>query len=196
MVLRLSGGRRLRSPRGEAARPTTSRVRAAVMNLLAADLQGCRWLELCGGSGVMACEALQRGAAAVVLVERDWRVAAVARENLKAVAAGEALQGEGPPPVVVVEQEALRFLERGAAVSGLAPFDLIYADPPWEAGLHGPLAGAVAAGGWLAPGGTLVWECRRGTARQPPAGWRERRRRGYGSSELVLLELEAPSAMA
>ncbi|MFM7236778.1 MAG: 16S rRNA (guanine(966)-N(2))-methyltransferase RsmD [Cyanobium sp.] len=195
MALRLSGGRRLHSPRGEVARPTTARVRAAVMNMLAADLQGCRWLELCGGSGVMACEALQRGAAAVMLVERDRRVAAVARENLRAVAAGVALQGGGPPPVVV-EQEALRFLERGAAGSGLAPFDLIYADPPWQAGLHGPLAVAVAAGGWLAPGGTLVWECRRGTPLEPPAGWRERRRRGYGTSELVLLELEPPSAMA
>jgi 16S rRNA (guanine966-N2)-methyltransferase len=194
--LRLSGGRRLHSPRGEVARPTTARVRAAVMNMLAADLQGCRWLELCGGSGVMACEALQRGAAAVVLVERDRRVAAVARENLRAVAAGVALQGGGPPPVVVVEQEALRFLEHGAAGSGSAPFHLIYADPPWEAGLHGPLAEAVAAGGWLAPGGTLVWECRRGTPLEPPAGWRERRRRGYGTSELVLLELEPPSATA
>ena len=70
MALRLSGGRRLHSPKGEVARPTTARVRQAVMNMFAVELRGCRWLELCGGSGVMACEALQRGAAAVLLVEK------------------------------------------------------------------------------------------------------------------------------
>jgi len=188
MVLRLSGGRRLRSPKGDVARPTTGRVRQAVMNMLAAELRGCRWLELCGGSGVMACEALQRGAAAVVLVEKDRRVAAVARENLAAVASTIAQAGGPAPTVAVVEREALRFLGRGAAASGLAPFDLIYADPPWSAGLHGALAQAVAAGGWLAAGGTLLWEAGRGTPLPIPDGWQERLRRVYGASELVLLE--------
>ena len=188
MVLRLSGGRRLHSPKGEVARPTTARVRQAVMNMFAAELRGCRWLELCGGSGVMACEALQRGAAAVVLVERDRRVAAVARANLAAVALALP-QGDGPPPTMtVVEREALRFLGRGAAACGLEPFDLIYADPPWAAELHGALAEAVAAGGWLAAGGTLLWEVGKGTAQTIPRGWRERLRRAYGASELVLLE--------
>jgi 16S rRNA (guanine966-N2)-methyltransferase len=192
MVLRLSGGRRLRSPRGEVARPTTARVRQAVMNMLAGELRGCRWLELCGGSGVMACEALQRGAAAVVLLERDRRVAAVARANLAAVAAARS-SADGPvATVVVLEREALRFLGRGAAASGLEPFDVIYADPPWTAGLHGALAEAVAAGGWLAPGGLLVWEVGRGTAPVVPKGWSERLRRAYGASELVLLEQEEP----
>jgi len=197
MGLRLSGGRRLRSPGGEVARPTTARVRQAVMNMLAAELQGCRWLELCGGSGVMACEALQRGAAAVVLVEKDRRVAAVARANLASVAAarsaakGAAAEGLAPS-VLVVEREVLRFLGRGAAATGQAPFDVIYADPPWAAGLHNALADGVAAGGWLAPGGLLVWEAGRGTAQSVPAGWRERRRRAYGATELVVLELDKP----
>ncbi|MFM1799445.1 MAG: hypothetical protein RLZZ117_1723 [Cyanobacteriota bacterium] len=196
MALRLSGGRRLRSPEGEVARPTTSRVRQAVMNMFAARVPGCRWLELCGGSGVMACEALQRGAAEVLLVERDRRVAAVARANLQAVAsslttmsASGGLEEAQSPSVRVVESEALRFLRRGAIASGLAPFDLIYADPPWGAGLHGALAQAVIAGGWLDPGGRLVWEAARGTTPTLPPGWREERRRSYGASEVVVLEL-------
>lgn len=188
MVLRLSGGRRLRSPKGEVARPTTGRVRAAVMNMLAGELQDCRWLELCGGSGVMACEALQRGAAAAVVVEINRQVASVARANLAEVVGALATQGPPKPEVAVVEQEVLRFLGRGAEASGLAPFDLIYADPPWAAGLHGPLAEAVSAGGWLAPAGTLVWECGHGMAPEVPEGWRVRRRRTYGACELVLLE--------
>ncbi|MBM5818355.1 MAG: hypothetical protein FJ083_17845 [Cyanobacteria bacterium K_Offshore_surface_m2_239] len=92
----------------------------------------------------------------------------------------------------VVEREVLRFLGRGAAASGEEPFDVIYADPPWAAGLHDALANGVAAGGWLAPGGRLVWEAGRGTAKTVPAGWRERRRRTYGSTELVVLEPEHP----
>jgi 16S rRNA (guanine966-N2)-methyltransferase len=143
MALRLSGGRRLRSPRGEVARPTTGRVRAAVMNMLAGELRGCRWLDLCGGSGVMACEALQRGAQEVVVVEKDRRVAAVARDNLALVAAGLSHAGGAAPTVEVLEQEALRFLGQGAAASGVGCFDLIYADPPWAAQLHRPLAEAV-----------------------------------------------------
>jgi 16S rRNA (guanine966-N2)-methyltransferase len=191
MVLRLSGGRRLRSPRGEVARPTTARVRQAVMNMLAGELRGCRWLELCGGSGVMACEALQRGAAAVVLVEKDRRVAAVARANLESVARGVAGgEVEGATAMEVVVDDALRFLGRGAQASGRGSFDLIYADPPWSAGLHGPLSRAVARGGWLAPQGTLILECDRAAPPTLPPGWRERRRGLHGGSVVLLLELE------
>ena len=198
MVLRLSGGRRLRSPKGEVARPTTGRMRAAVMNMLARELRGCRWLELCGGSGVMACEALQRGAAAVVLVERDRRVAAVARANVESVAAGlrcrqretlEPVPAEGPAGVTVevVVEEALRFLRRGAAASGRGRFDLIYADPPWPEQLHEALAVEVARGGWLAPEGTLVLECDSAALPPIPPGWRMERQRAHGGTAVLFL---------
>jgi 16S rRNA (guanine966-N2)-methyltransferase len=191
MVLRLSGGRRLRSPRGVVARPTTARVRQAVMNMLAGELRGARWLELCGGSGVMACEALQSGAATVVLVEKDRRVAAVARANLEAVARGLAGAEEGEALAMeVVVEDALRFLGRGAEASGRGGFDLIYADPPWSAGLHGALTRAVAAGGWLAPEGTLILECDRMAPPTLPAGWREWRRGTHGGSVVLLLRPE------
>ena len=88
MSLRLSGGRKLQSPPGDRARPTAARVRLAVFNRLAPRLSGCRWLDLCSGSGVMACEALQHGASLVIAVEQDRRIAQVARANLAAVASG------------------------------------------------------------------------------------------------------------
>ena len=119
MSLRLSGGRRLLSPAGATARPTTARVRQAVMNLLAADLPGSHWLDLCCGSGVMACEALQRGADLVVAIERDRRTAAVARRNLEAVAAS--LRRPGPPPELrVIQADALRWLARSPAAERAA----------------------------------------------------------------------------
>lgn len=183
MVLKLSGGRRLLSPPGDTARPTASRVRLAVMNCLAYELAGARWLDLCSGSGVMACEALQRGAAAVVAIERDRRIAAICRANLEAVQAGLPPQRRCETTVAVHCGAAERWLQQ----SGEAAFDLIYADPPYDAGLYRPLAEAILAADLLAAGGTLVLEC--GTGRVPavPEGWQCRQERRYGSTTLLLL---------
>ena len=194
MSLRISGGRRLQSPKGDVARPTSSRVRLAVMNLLADRIRGSRWLDLCCGSGAMACEALQRGAALVVAIERDPRVAAVARANLEQVASGleasafAASGSEQRPGVRVHRSEASAWLKAGPSAHGLEPFDLIYLDPPWPAGLHAPLSQAVAAGGWLRGDGLLLWECPSEEAPMIPEGWRAREPRRYGGTTLVLLE--------
>jgi 16S rRNA (guanine966-N2)-methyltransferase len=186
VTLRLSGGRRLQSPVGSTARPTTARVRQAVINLLASELPGSRWLDLCCGSGVMACEALQRGAREVVAIERDPRVAAIARHNLALVAGS--LRGPGGPSVRVIEADAVRWLAKNEPRSGgHPPFDLIYLDPPWSAGLHAPLSEAVARGGWLDQEGRLIWECPSGTTPEIPQGWELIDQRRYGGSSLVLL---------
>jgi 16S rRNA (guanine(966)-N(2))-methyltransferase RsmD len=180
--LRISGGRRLRSPLGEVARPTTARVRLAVINRLAPRLAGCHWLDLCCGSGAMACEALQHGAALVVGVERDRRVAAVARANLAAVAAGLGAGGLGR----VEAAEVVGWLGR----SRPAGFDVIYVDPPYAAGLYGAIGDQVGRGQWLRPGGTMVWEC---DSRRPPPvpeGWRLEAMRRYGSTSLLFLETD------
>lgn len=182
MSLRLSGGRRLQSPPGAVARPTAARVRLAVMNLLAPRLRGCRWLDLCCGSGVMACEALQRGAVAVVAVERDRRVAAVAQANLELVATSL----PAPAAVTVHRREVLQWLGSEKPI----PFDLIYCDPPYRAGLHGAVAEAVMRGGWLAPEGVLVWECGSDALPTAPPGWLVRDQRRYGGTTLMQLELE------
>jgi 16S rRNA (guanine966-N2)-methyltransferase len=190
MSLRLSGGRRLQSPPGLKARPTPSRVRLAVMNLLASRLEGCAWLDLFSGSGVMACEALQHGAARVVAVERDRRNALVVRANLDAVAAGLAA-----PELRVHPCEVLGWLRSGWPVRGEKPFDLIYADPPYSAGLHGPVADAVAHGEWLSPGGLLLLECATSSVPPTPDGWHLSDQRRYGTSTVLLLEQGTATAM-
>ena len=187
MSLRLSGGRRLQSPPGNTARPTSSRVRLAVMNLLAAELPGSAWLDLCSGSGVMACEALQRGARRVVAVEQDRRIAAVAKANLAAVAEGLDRAAGATPPWEVHCREVSRWLAQ-PATEGSEGFDLIYADPPYAAGLYAAIAAGVAAGAWLKPSGTLVWECASSAVPPTPEGWQRRAERLYGSTSLVLLQ--------
>lgn len=184
MSLRVSGGRRLQSPPGDRARPTAARVRLAVMNMLAMRLPGCRWLDLCSGSGVMACEALQHGAAAVVAVEQDRRIAQVAKANLALVASG-LTQGSGEWTLHC--QEALQWLRQTPPQR----FDLIYCDPPYRAGLYGSVAAALNAGGWLQPDGLLLLECASSELPAVPDGWQLERQRSYGSTTVLVLSRPA-----
>jgi 16S rRNA (guanine(966)-N(2))-methyltransferase RsmD len=154
------------------------------MNLVAPRMLGARWLDLCSGSGVMACEALQRGAAAVLAVERQRRVAALALANLEAVRRGLPAS-PNPPTVEVRAEDVVRALKRGR---GDRPhFDLAYADPPYGAGLYGPMAQALRQD-WLAPGGLLILEHAATRSLVVPSGWRELDRRRYGSCCLLLVE--------
>jgi 16S rRNA (guanine966-N2)-methyltransferase len=190
MSLRLSGGRRLQSPPGDRARPTAARVRQAVLNMLALRLAGSRWLDLCCGSGVMACEVLQRGVAQVVAVEQDRRIAQVARHNLGAVAAGLGCAAGGWQ---LHCQEVLGWLQRSISGDQInsASFDLIYCDPPYRSGLYGPIASAIAAGGWIAPEGLLLWECASIDVPDVPHGWLLQDQRRYGTTTLVVLSCRA-----
>jgi 16S rRNA (guanine(966)-N(2))-methyltransferase RsmD len=128
----------------------------------------------------MGCEALQRGAREVVAVDQDRRMAATARANLALVA------GSQTPPVqiTVVQQELVRWLVQSSAGEG---FDLIYADPPYGAGLYGPMAEALAAGQWLKPGGRLLMECSSTAIPLIPEPWTVQQQRRYGSSTVLLL---------
>ena len=183
MVLRLSGGRRLQSPPGDTARPTPSRVRLAVMNMLAADLPGASWLDLCCGSGVMSCEALQRGARRVLAVDRDRRMVATARTNLALVAGAHPSE----TAVEVIQQEAVRWLAQGNRTG--EPFNLIYADPPYAAGLYADLAAAVRGGRWLEPDGQLLLECASANPADVPDGWILIKTKRYGTSTVLVLQL-------
>jgi 16S rRNA (guanine966-N2)-methyltransferase len=119
-------GRRLRMPRGAPTRPTADRVREALFSMLG-DVTGARVLDLYAGSGALGIEALSRGAATAVFVERDARAAAAIRANLDAVGVEAEISG----------QDALAYLTRADGV-----FDLVFCDPPYDSGprIAGPLA--------------------------------------------------------
>jgi 16S rRNA (guanine966-N2)-methyltransferase len=112
------GGRTLKVPRGAVTRPTAARVRAAVFNVLA-DIAGAKVLDLYAGSGALAFEALSRGAASAVLVERDRAALACIRENADAL---------GVKNAVIVPLALPRAL---TAALEHGPFDLVFCDPPW-----------------------------------------------------------------
>jgi 16S rRNA (guanine966-N2)-methyltransferase len=80
-MLRIYGNRALKTLPGEATRPTSARVREALFNIWQGRIVDCRWLDLCTGSGAMGAEALCRGAAEVVGIERSAEAYTVTREN-------------------------------------------------------------------------------------------------------------------
>jgi 16S rRNA (guanine966-N2)-methyltransferase len=155
-------GRRLRFPDGVEIRPTPDRVRETLFNWLQPRIEGARVLDLFAGSGALGLEALSRGAAQVVFVERDRRAAA-------AIAA--VMQEWTQTNAQVICADALAWL----TTSGDAGrFDIAFLDPPYDANLLAPVSAALA--GKLAPDARVYVERR---VREPlpplPAGWNELR---------------------
>ncbi len=187
--LRLSGGRKLQSPAGQGTRPTTSRVREAVMNVLAPRLHDCHWLDLFSGSGVMGCEALQSGARRVVAVERNAKTAKVCQANLIATASGLSQQSN----IEVIRHDVLSWLKRGCHAAkfnqpwaGENPgFNLVYLDPPYSSKLYSEVFKALLSGHWLQRDALVICEHATNYSLETPMQWIEQDRRIYGSSALL-----------
>jgi 16S rRNA (guanine966-N2)-methyltransferase len=123
--VRIIGGewrrRWLTFPAVEGLRPTPDRVRETLFNWLGQTLDGKTCLDLFAGSGALGFEALSRGAAQVVMVERDRQVMQALRENAKS------LGMTGPE---FLEADAMQLLAREQR-----RFDVIFLDPPFHKGI-------------------------------------------------------------
>lgn len=143
--IRLIGGRwrgtRLPVAHSPGLRPTSDRVRETLFNWLAPTLPGARVLDLFAGSGALGLEALSRGAAAAVLVERDRALAASLRDVAARLAGGDAAS--------IVQADAVQWL----SAQPPAQFDVAFVDPPFSAGLWDrvlpPLLPLLRADAWL-----------------------------------------------
>lgn len=149
-------GSKLPVPDRPGLRPTSDRVRETLFNWLQPALRGARVLDLFAGTGALGFEAASRGAAEVVLVERDPGLAAGLREQ----AARLKVAG-----LRVEASDALAWLARTPA----GAFDLVFLDPPFEAGLW--QAAAAALSPWLAPGSLIYVETPRNVSPNLPPGW-------------------------
>jgi 16S rRNA (guanine966-N2)-methyltransferase len=113
-------GQRLVAPRGWKVRPTSDRVREAIFSALG-EVGGARVLDLYCGTGALAIEALSRGAATALLVDRDTRPAL---GNVERLGLGERVE--------LVRHEVGRWLSRHGEDPGLPPFDLVFVDAPYR----------------------------------------------------------------
>ena len=176
--MRISGGAArgipLLVPRGQLVRPATDGMRQAVFSSLGARVAGAFFWDLFAGSGAYGLEALSRGAAGGIFVERSPKAVACLRRNLDGV--GRSL-GSPPAGVEVVTADALTWSPAAAA-------DLVFVDPPYE--IIPQAAPALFA--WLTPAlaakpdALVVFEMPGEVLLSPP-GWICVKRLGRGSRQ-------------
>ncbi|MBH8555359.1 16S rRNA (guanine(966)-N(2))-methyltransferase RsmD [Nostocaceae cyanobacterium CENA357] len=179
MTLRIYGNRQIKTLPGQETRPTSSRVREAVFNIWQGSIAGCRWLDLCAGTGSMGAEALCRGASLVVGIEQSSRACATIQQNWQQVAHAEQ------------EWRVLRgnVVQQLKSLAG-KQFDKIYFDPPYASGLYQPVLEAIADYDLLDISGELAAE-HNPQAWTPPiiATWEICRQKVYGNTALTFYRI-------
>jgi len=103
-------------------RPTSARIRETVFNWLAPRIPGARCLDMFAGTGALGLEALSRGAAECVFVEKSAAAARVLRQNITTLEAESAK---------VYETSATKYLQQADGT----PFEIVFLDPPFAADL-------------------------------------------------------------
>ena len=175
-------GRNVRTPRGDAVRPTQDRVREALFSMLLAELPGARFLDLFAGTGAVGIEAVSRGAGDVVWVEGDRGVHRLSMQNVTSIV-GEALARN------VACSDVMRWIRTAGRDTA---FDIVFADPPYIQAKDGglaELAGALKQNGVIAPGGLLIVEMPVDAPVATLPGWEILRDRTYGKTRLVIRQL-------
>lgn len=168
-------GRRLKTPENYDIRPTADSVKEAVFNIVQFDIEGRRVLDLFAGTGQLGIEALSRGAASCVFVDSDRLAADIVRDNLRACA----LEGS------VVQSDALSYLE------GCGKFDVIFVDPPYDAGLYDGVMQKINSVDILSDGGIIICESRRETLMPPvSAPYYHGREYTYGKVKITIYRRE------
>ncbi|HEX4955640.1 MAG TPA: 16S rRNA (guanine(966)-N(2))-methyltransferase RsmD [Thermoanaerobaculia bacterium] len=175
----LHKGRRLVVPAG--VRPSSGMVREALFSAWRERLPGAHLLDLFAGSGAISLEAVSRGAVRAVAVEAEAKILRQLRANLEAVGA------DGIEIIAARLPAELDRLER----LGREPYDLIFADPPYDFEPYEDLLRQAQS--WLAPEGELVLEHSTRVAVPERVGDLVRvRERRYGESSLSAFRVERP----
>jgi 16S rRNA (guanine966-N2)-methyltransferase len=173
-----AGGIHLTVPQ-RGVRPTMDRVKAAIFSSLADQVIDALILDLFAGSGGLGIEALSRGAASVLFVEKDRQSIRAIEKNL----AKTNLRGR------VRQQEVFDFLRRSSFAE---KFRIIFADPPYEKTKSGErfiekLLADKRLPQLLEPDGVFVLEKQPGEKLPETASWTAVRARTYGATEILFL---------
>lgn len=167
-------GRNVQVPDIPGLRPTPSRVREALFNIIR-EIENFRVLDLFSGSGIIALETLSRGATSAISIEQNRKACNhlnQLRQTLSLEESWQLLPGKLP--------QALQRIEPGSH------FDLVFADPPYEKGF------AEKIPAWLAEHQIHCdWLVIEESARVNPcwpSGWLEFKVRSYGDTTLHFLE--------
>jgi 16S rRNA (guanine966-N2)-methyltransferase len=170
-------GRNLQSVSGDSTRPITDRVKEALFDIFGADIIEARFLDLFGGTGGVGIEALSRGAAHVVFIEKNRK----AQETIKANLALTKLSDRAE----IVRGDAFAYLRHVPQ-----PFHYIYIAPPQYQGLWIDALQLIdEQPGWLADDGEIVVQIHpKEYAAAALEHFEEIEQRRYGSTLLIFYE--------
>jgi 16S rRNA (guanine966-N2)-methyltransferase len=176
IIAGVAGGRRLTVPDGKGTRPTSDRAREGLFSTLVSllgPLAGVRVLDLYAGSGAVGLEALSRGAGHALLVDADPKAVSALRRNVAALGLRADVRADK--------------VERVVGVHPPAPYDAVFADPPYAmtAAAVTAVIAQLVVNGWLGQGGIVAVErSSRAEAWRWPAGIEPVRDRRYGEATL------------
>lgn len=173
-------GKPLVAPEGrDCVRPTSDRARESVFNILMHNhfgtLDGVRVLDVFAGTGALGLEALSRGAAHVVFMERGGPAVPALKANIAACKAER--------KTTVLLGDATSPPSAGAS----SACELVFMDPPYDTDLLPATLTGLAKQGWLTDGAVLVCEHRFSTDLEPPAGFTQLDERRYGKAKVTFL---------
>jgi 16S rRNA (guanine966-N2)-methyltransferase len=171
-------GQRLVAPRGWKVRPTSDRVREATFSALGERVRGARVLDLYAGTGALAIEALSRGAASALLVDRDTRPAL---GNVERLGLGERAE--------LVRADVGRWLREVSHRPKQGKFDLVFVDAPYRLADRVEPDLNTSLPGLLAPEGRAIVESGAGRPLRIEGLERLRQRR-YGAADVSIYAAE------
>tara|TARA_A100001011_G_scaffold323139_1_gene344867 strand:+ start:59 stop:637 length:579 start_codon:yes stop_codon:yes gene_type:complete len=185
-------GKRIESPLSQKTRPTSSKVREALINILGNKLRGASWLDLCSGSGAMACEALQKGVKRVLAIEKQRETAKICKKNLIDVSntVDQSIHIE------VICNELISFLKKGPKNQKIQfvkdcqnpeKFDFVFLDPPYESEVYEITQELLLSKEWIKESTTLICECSSKSMPRIHNGWKLNKEKFYGSTSLIFL---------
>ena len=181
-------GRPLLTPADARIRPTADRVRQTVFDILAHAygdaVSGARVLDLFAGTGALGIEALSRGAASVLFVEEGAEARGLIRGNVEAFG----LTGR----TRIFRRDATNLGPTGT----VAPFTLVFADPPYGKGLGERALASALAGGWLKLAAVVVMEEDVAATIQPVDGLEIKETRRIGDTQIAFMRLASLAAAA
>ena len=190
--MKLISGKRIESPLSQKTRPTSSKVREALINILGNKLRGASWLDLCSGSGAMACEALQKGVKRVLAIEKQRETAKICKKNLIDVSNTM----DQSIHIEVICNELISFLKKGPKNQKIQfvkdcqnpeKFDFVFLDPPYESEVYEITQELLLSKEWIKESTTLICECSSKSMPRIHNGWKLNKKRFYGSTSLIFL---------
>ena len=171
-------GRALAGPQSPAIRPTADRLREALFNILmhayGDPVSGARVLDLFAGTGALGLEALSRGAKFAQFIDDGAEARALIRQNVEALGLAAATR--------IFRRDATKL----GAAHPVAPFSLVFLDPPYGKGLAEQALASALDGGWLTGEALIIVEESAGVFK-PPDGFEETERRRYDDTEFTIL---------